>query len=146
MGTDFNAGNLSIVPQTNNFRQYTSAISYGCAACRIMTDDNKTPIDYEIIDINTAFESAVGLSQNELVGHKLSEISSDFKTARFDFLNVFGHVANYDSRTLFYFCTEGSRRWFSASAFSPEKGIFIIMLEDITSIKQQEIKQKKNAL
>jgi len=128
------------------FNQLTDSQSSGCALCRTFFDEeNKQFTDYELLEANSAFENIFGIVRNQFVGKKVTEIQSRLSSAKFDFLNVLGHVARYNSNALFYFCTEDDKRWYSASAFCPEKGYFVLMLEEITSAKVEDIKQQKAA-
>jgi hypothetical protein len=136
----------SSVTFSTQFIQVTNSLTQGCALCSaVFNEETKLFIDYELLESNTFFEKILGIAKNNFIGKKVSEIKTDISTAKFDFLNVMGHVAKYNSSTLFYFCTEDDKKWYSASAFSPEKGYFILILEEITLAKVEDIKKRKAA-
>jgi hypothetical protein len=140
---EFNNGGLSISANTERFNQVTAPFPLGCALCNVIVDENNIFRDFEIIEVNSIFEKLSRMDRENLLHHKASEVLVDIKSSQFDFNSVFGHIANYTSSSLFYFRAENSKCWYCASAFSPEKGFFVVMLDDITNIKEQEIEVRR---
>ncbi len=109
----------------------------GFAYHKIVVDDEETPIDYIFLEINGAFENLTGLRRN-VVGKRASEVIAGLRDLEPDLISIFGDVALSGRKTSFdlYFAPRGS--WFSVSAYSPEKGYFVSLLDDITERKWGE--------
>ncbi len=114
---------------------------------RIITDVNNTPIDYEFIEINSAYARMTGLTQEQLVGRRIMEIQPDIAKAAINWLEFYGHVALSGQPAVIEHYSKSSNQWFLVHAYSPEKGYFVVYFIDVTAIKQRELLlEKRNGL
>ena len=60
---------------------------------RIITDMNNTPIDYEFLEVNSAYEQMTGLKQEQIVGRRIVEIQQDIAKEDVNWLDFYGDVA-----------------------------------------------------
>ena len=96
-------------------------------------DDNGHAVDYVILDVNPAYERNVGITKDEIVGRKVSEL---FKFA--PYIVHYAKVADSGKPTFFEAYFRPLEKYFSISAFSTDKGKFATVFRDITERKQAE--------
>ena len=116
---------------------FTSMLS-GFAYHKIITDKQGHPEDYVFLEVNDAFESLTGLKKENIVGKKLTEAIPEIKDEAFDWIERYGQVALTGKEIKFEQYSEALNRWYSVSAYSPRKGYFAVVFDDITERKQLE--------
>jgi len=116
----------------------------GFAYHKIITDETGTVVDYEFIDINEAFEKIIEKHKAEVVGKKVTEILPGIKDDPVNWIGKYGQVATSGESVRFENYSSALDKWFSVSAYSPVKGFFVTIFEDITSRKkaEKEIEEK----
>jgi PAS domain S-box-containing protein len=110
----------------------------GFAYHKIIQNENGNPSDYVFLEVNTAFERLTGLKSGEIVGKRVTEVLPGIQESAFDWIGEYGRVAltGQEMRTEQY--SEQLGKWYAVSAFSPMKGYFVALFEDITGRKQGE--------
>lgn len=121
------------------FNNATMAIFH----CKIITDENGNPIDYEMIHVNNTFTELTGVSMQDVQGKRITEIFPGIENNPFDFIGKLGRIAltGGELNEEFYFDELG--KWFSIYAYSPKKGEFTALLNEISERKNYEIELKK---
>ncbi|MHB8085091.1 MAG: PAS domain S-box protein, partial [Dehalococcoidia bacterium] len=115
----------------------------GVAYCEMIFKDDR-PLDFVYISVNDAFEKLTGLK--DVVGKRVTEVIPGIRESDPEFFEVYGRVALSGKPEKFEAFLNGLSIWLSVSVYSPEKGHFIALFENITERKQSEEKlQKSNA-
>jgi PAS domain S-box-containing protein len=125
----------------NRDREYKLLFSNmigGFAYHKIIIDDSEKPIDYEFIDINKAFEQIVGLSRENIIGKRVTQALPGIEKDPANWIEKYGKIALDGGEIKFENYSEQLNKWFSVSAYSPAKGYFVTLFEDITSYKEAE--------
>jgi len=114
----------------------------GFAYHKIIQDENGKPSDYVFLEVNSAFERLTGLKKEVLLGKRVTEVLPGIQESEFDWIGEYGRVAltGQELRTEQY--SEQLGKWYAVSAFSPMKGHFVALFEDITERKQTEERTK----
>ena len=112
-----------------------SSMAEGVAFHEIIYDKSGKPIDYVITDINSAFEKITGISQEDAVNKKASEL---YGTGNAPFLDVYAKVAKTGVPAIFEVYFQPMEKHFSISCVSPSKGKFSTVFHDITVSKKAE--------
>ena len=110
----------------------------GFALHRIITDENGKPIDYRYIDVNTAFEKYTGLKRENIIGRTICEIIPNIRKDPIDWVAFYGKVAIDGGKDSMEQYSVAFDRWYSIHVYSPMKGYFVTIFNDITSIKKSE--------
>lgn len=126
-----------IKEKNSNFLSYFLG---GYALHKVITDDLGTPVDFEYVKVNDKFEILTGKSKDKLIGRKVTEVFPQVNSSSFNWIGVLGHIGLDRSRAIFSYFSENQQQWFHISVFSPEKGYFAIFLDDITKMKQSEMR------
>jgi len=110
----------------------------GYAYHQIIIDENNYPIDYVFLDVNPAFEKMTGLTKDQVIGKKVTEVIPGFSDSKFDWIGVYGSTALAGKKHSFQEFSEGLKRWYLVNVFSPQHGFFITIFNEITDLKQKE--------
>jgi PAS domain S-box-containing protein len=116
------------------FTKMLNGFSYN----RIILDEDGRPANFMFLEVNDAFERHTGLKREDVVGKTLTEVLPGIRGAGFDWIGELGKVAltGNELRTEQY--AEHLGRWYAVSAFSPKRGYFNVVFEDVTERKEAE--------
>jgi PAS domain S-box-containing protein len=119
---------------------YTS-MNEGVALHKILYNQAGKAVDYVIMDVNPSYEEILGLKRNDVIDRKASEI---YGTDNPPYLNIYSLVAETGNSETFETYFEPMDRYFSISVFSPRRGEFATIFEDISERKRAEEKVKQS--
>jgi PAS domain S-box-containing protein len=125
-------------PNRNQLNSLFSKMLDGFAYQRIVTDANGKPLDYVFLEVNDAFEKATGLRKENVVGKKATEVLPGIERDPAGWIDVYSRVALTGESIQFENYAESLGKWFRVSAYSPQKGYFVTLFEDITDRKKAE--------
>jgi len=120
------------------FRHLFSEMLNGFAFHEIIVDEHGLPVDYVFLEVNEAFEKLTGLRKTEIIGRRVTEVIPGIREADFDWIGTYGKVALSGVGIKFDQFSSELNRWYSVSAYSPEKGYFCTVFEDITERRKME--------
>ena len=117
------------------FRALFETMTEGVALHRLLLDEQGEPADYVLTDANPAYEAHTGIRREDAVGRRASEL---YGAGGAPYLDVFGRVAitGEPARMEVYF--EPLGRHFRVLVFSPARGEFATVFEDVTATKEME--------
>ncbi|MBN1653236.1 MAG: response regulator [Deltaproteobacteria bacterium] len=124
-----------------------SKMTEGFAFHRLILDAKGNPCDYIFLEINDAFEQLTGLQRSNIVGKRVTEVLPGIEHDKADWIGTYGRIALTGKPKQFENYSELLKRWYFVSAFSPRKGYFVVMFNDISDRKQAEEKvRQQNAV
>jgi diguanylate cyclase (GGDEF)-like protein/PAS domain S-box-containing protein len=98
----------------------------------IICDDAGLPVDYRFICVNRKFEELTGLSKNTVIGRRILELLPGTEEY---WIDIYGKVALTGEPVMFEHYAAEFDKWYSVSAFCPQKGQFATVFTDITDQK-----------
>jgi PAS domain S-box len=110
----------------------------GFTYIRIVTGDDGKAIDGVFLAVNSAFESSTGLKKGEVLGKAITETRWGHDRAARDLIETLGQVASTGKSIKFETRIAELQKWLRLSAYSPEKGYVIMLIDDITDAKESE--------
>lgn len=122
------------------FNNMTTGFSFH----KMVYDENDNPIDYEFIDVNPAFEKMTGLKLSEIIGKKVTQIFPGIENDPANWIQRYGNVASTQESLRFEDFSQPLSKWFSVNAYSPKKGFFATIFEDITEQKLASLLLKES--
>lgn len=122
------------------FDNSTNAIAH----CRVITDANLRPVDFEILQVNNAYENITGIKKEIVEGKTAREAFPGIDKRSFDFIGSYGKIALEGGELNFESYNENIKRWFNVYVYSPQAGDFTTIFTDITQRKQLENRQKQD--
>ncbi|MFD1294996.1 PAS domain S-box protein [Lutibacter holmesii] len=108
-------------------------MSEGFARCQILYKNNK-PIDFIYLEVNKAFEKLTGLKN--VVGKPISEILPNHIDENSTLFNMYERVSRTGISEKIETFVPSLEMWFSISAYSSEKGQFLVIFDNITERKK----------
>jgi diguanylate cyclase (GGDEF)-like protein/PAS domain S-box-containing protein len=117
----------------NFYRQVVKDSPLGYAYHRIICDELGTPVDYEFLEVNLAFENITGLKASQIIGKRLTEVLPKISDDRFDWIQHYGDIALNGGSIEFKQYSEQLERWFQVKASSFERLYFITQFSEITN-------------
>lgn len=105
---------------------------------KIILDDTGKPIDYIYLDVNPAFEEFTGIKREEIIGKTYREILPGREEQKIYWIGIYGDVACAGQPKRIVEYTADFDKWVAVNAYSPQKGFFITVFDDITPIKRSE--------
>ncbi len=122
----------------DKYRMLLENLPNAFAYHQIVTNNEGNPVDYIFLDVNNAFEKMTGLSKDQVIGHKITEILSGFENSSFDWIRTYGKVALTGESIRFKNYSEPLNRWYEVTAYSDKSGYFATLFHDITSKEQEQ--------
>jgi PAS domain S-box-containing protein len=120
------------------YRSLFTHMMNGFARHEILLDDVGKPVDYLFLEVNDAFERLTGLKKEDIIGKRVTEVIPGIETDPADWIGVYGRIAITGSPLRFENYSESLNRWYSVLAYSPQKGYFATVFEDITERRRAE--------
>ncbi|MCX7951027.1 MAG: PAS domain S-box protein, partial [Clostridiales bacterium] len=115
---------------------------------KVIYDDHNIPVDYEYIYVNDAFEELTGLKKKNVIGSRVTELIPNITKSSFDWIGYYGNIAEKQTEDHLEQYFDIWDRWYRIDVFSPEKGYFATLFNDITDIKRitETLKEQKEVL
>lgn len=122
------------------YRSLYSSMSEGVSLHKFIYDETGKVTDYQILDINPAFETLTNTTRERAIGNMASEF---FQTTPPPFLDEFLDVFESGEPTTFEAYVDVLEKHFHISVFLPEEQTFALALQDITEQKHAQQKLDK---
>jgi PAS domain S-box-containing protein len=136
--TEQRAAQEELAESEDRYRRLFENMMDGFALHEIVVDDAGEPIDYVFLEVNSAFERLTGLRRENLIGKRVTDALPGTENDPADWIGRYGRVALTGEETRFEQRSEPLDKWFSVVAFSPRRGRFATIFEDITERKRAE--------
>lgn len=96
----------------------------------IILDENDLPVDYVFLKVNQAFEKETGLKAAKILNKKVTDVIPGIEKT--GLIEIYGKVAQTGQATRFEHYNSPLDRHFIISVYSPKKGQFVTIFEDIS--------------
>ena len=127
-----------LLKSESKYHMLFSNMLEGIALHEIIFDENKTAVNYRIIDVNNNFETFIGIKSEQAIGSIATEL---YETDEAPFLEIYSKVAETGIPIYFETYFEPLNKHFAISVFSPQKNMFATVFNDITERKRLEKEQ-----
>jgi PAS domain S-box-containing protein len=138
--TDHKLAGDALRESEHRYHLLFESLSEAFALHEIICDPRGTPRDYRYLDVNPAFERMTGLNREEILGKTVLEVIPDLEPR---WIEIYGKVALTGEPVRFEDYAQHFRKYFEVIAFSPERGRFAALFEDVTDRKAAEADLKK---
>jgi PAS domain S-box-containing protein len=126
-----------------NYKNIFLNAPFGFAIHKIVLDELGTPIDYICLEINKAYENITGLSADDIVNRRITEVFPNIKTEKLNWIETAGKVAltGVSFETVEF--VSQFKKWFRIKLYSPDKYYFVTTFTDVTEHKLEEKRNKE---
>jgi PAS domain S-box-containing protein len=114
----------------------------GYAYCR-MIYENGSPTDFVYIGVNEAFERMTGLK--DVVGKRVTQVIPGIARSDLELLKTYARVAETGQPERFETYLDALKIWFLVSVYSPRKGHFVAVFDNITERKRADEELRRAA-
>ncbi len=108
----------------------------GYANCKMIYDTDGAPVDWIFLEVNRAFEDITGLKRENVIDKRATEAIPGIERDAPELFEIYGRMAITGEENNFVIYLDAFNKWLSINAYSPEKGYFIIVFQDITEKKR----------
>jgi PAS domain S-box-containing protein len=122
------------------FRAMFNSMLNSASLNRIVLDNRGNPVDAIFLEVNPAFEMMTGLKRDECIGKKESDLFPFFDR---DWLEACGKVAQTGRSIKMEQYIKKIDRYFKLILYSPARGQFVVLREDITERRKAEKELEK---
>ena len=125
----------ALMASERKYRLLFENMTTGFALHDIIYNDDGVPIDYRYLEANPAFEKLTGINVSDIVGKSVKQIMPSIESYWIDTfakVAITGQSISYDN----YVVDIG--KYFDTWVFSPQKGQFAVVFNDITDRKKAE--------
>ncbi len=129
-----------IISVNSEYHSLIEDMLNGYAINEIILDYRHEPIDYRFLEVNSAFERLTGLSRKDVIGKTIRDIMPQIDM---QWITLCADVAlNQKEITTEYF-SKDLKRFYQVRIKSQEKGIFVTIFNDITSLKEANVEAER---
>ena len=143
--TELRNAEKTLVENEEKFRALYSNMKEGSALHTLIYNDKGIPEDYRIIEVNPAFEVQLGIKRESVV-NKTSKEAYGVDTP--PYFEIYKRVAMTEKPEVFEAYFAPLDKHFSINVYSPYKGSFATVFENITESKRAEnaLRRSENEL
>ena len=113
----------------------------GFAYCKMIFENGK-PTDFVYLQINEAFERITGLKRGQVIGRKVLKVIPGIERANPELFEIYGRVSCSGKAEELETFFKPLNLWLHLSVYSPIKGYFAVIFEDITDRKKAEVERE----
>jgi PAS domain S-box-containing protein len=121
------------------FEHMKSAFAY----YRLILDQSGNAVDYEFIEVNAAYEAMTGWKRENVIGKTSMLIDPVNFKGGVNRLELYKNVALTGIPAKFEAYEEGTKRWFSVTAYSNKSMYFAVLYDDVTESRLSQEKIRK---
>ncbi|MCR1951606.1 bifunctional diguanylate cyclase/phosphodiesterase [Clostridium sp. DSM 100503] len=122
--------------EEKNYTNILNAMSNSFFHLKAIENNEGEYIDGIIIDVNFAGAELLGLTQEEIINNKLSDIYINFSRYRNQILEILTRIKNSKSECIAQEINIIDDKWGVVSIYSLNEGYFSIIVNDVTEIKK----------
>jgi PAS domain-containing protein len=112
----------------------------GFAFHEVIVDEKNTPVDYRYIDVNQAFERLTSIPVSRVLGRRVREAVPEMSD---EWIRRYGEVALSGIPFAYEYYTTLTGRHFESYVYSPKRGYFAVVFNDVTERKRAEDRLKE---
>lgn len=140
--TELKKSEEALKKSQDEYRSLFSNMIDGFAFCRMIFDKAGKPVDWVYLEVNDAFERITDLKREVIIGQKVSEVIPGIKEANPEIFELYGRVVRTGKEERFEYLLKPLNLWLRISVYSPNKGYFAAVLEDISESKKAQFERE----
>ncbi len=139
--TELKNSNDSLSKSERQYRLLTTQMQSGLALHEVILDNENNPVDFRFINVNDKWERVMGLKREDVIGKCVMTL---FPNTEKYWIELYGRVATTGEPNHFENYAKELGKHLRSSVYSPDKGYFAVVVDDITS--EINLEQEKEFL
>ncbi|WP_414469284.1 PAS domain S-box protein [Methanobacterium sp. ACI-7] len=131
----------SLKSSETQYKSLFSNMTEGFALGEPILDKNGNPVDFRFIEINDAFQKQSGLKREDIIGKPMGQVLPNLEK---EWTNRYCRVALTSEEETFTQYNEDTGRYYDVYCYSPNKGQFAIVFQDVTERRKLEESLRKS--
>lgn len=127
---------IHLQEEEKNYTNILNTMSNSFFHLKAIMNNEGEYIDGVIIDVNFAGTELLGLSQEDIINNKLSDIYQNFSRDKDKILEILTRIKDSKSECIAQEINIVDDKWGVVSVYSLNKGYFSIIVNDVTEIKK----------
>lgn len=107
---------------------------------RVVRDGEGAVVDYVFLELNDAFQKMTGLSEEDSLGRRVTELLPDLANDPFDWIGAYARVVDEQAETSFEVFSDTLDKWYDIQAYPTGPETFAVVFSDVTDTKTQEVR------
>ena len=133
--TDRKKAEQALKESEEKYRLLFENMTNGFQLSEVVYDENNNPVDFKILAVNKYFSDFSGLDYKEVVGKTIKEV---YPTVDIEMVDKYNSVAITGEPIQYEYFSKTFNKYVKFLAFSPQKGQFACIYEDISKQKNAE--------
>ncbi len=129
-----------IEERERKYRLLFNTSKAGIALHEVICDDAGASVDYRFLEVNAAFEQMTGLRAADIIGKRVTEVLPGTESY---WIETYGRVARNGETIHFENYSRKLEKYYDVIAYSPFKGQFVTLIQDISERRTQEIRLRE---
>lgn len=125
-------------PEKGKTRNLIVTLPDAFAYLRAVTDSDGKPVDFICLQINPAFEKMTGLTEEMVIGKKVTELDFEIEKMSNDWFVIYDQLLQSGKPINFERYFEYSGGWFDITVYIDNPGHVAVIFRDITERKRTE--------
>ena len=122
----------------SNYQSLFENMFEGYAYCRIINGSDDELPNFNFLEVNEVFVKMISKTRDEILGSKGAELFPELRRNNPEFFELCNNVAQKGTKEKNAFLFPSLDKWLNISVYSPKRGYFISVFEDITARKKSE--------
>ena len=111
----------------------------GCAYYKVLLNESGNPANLQYLKVNSAYEKNIERPRIELIGKRVTEVFPHLTETSFQWIKTYMKVALSGEPVTFIQYFDHQNKWYSISAYSPQREYVVEIAVDITEQKQAQV-------
>ncbi|PHR54256.1 MAG: hypothetical protein COA44_13630 [Arcobacter sp.] len=133
-----------LLEKNSDYYELMDSMLNGYAINEIILNYKHEPIDYRFLEVNDTFEEFTGLKREDIIGKNVLDV---FPKTQESWIQLCADVSLNQKDICTEYYSKTLDKYYNVRIQSREKGIFLTIFNDITSLKQalQEVQKQKDS-
>lgn len=126
--------------ENSDYQELLDSIQHPYIVNKIILDEEEIPVDYSVLEVNNAYEELCGRKREDILGKNLLDILPQTCA---EWIALCGDIALNQKEICTEYYSTTLKRFYSVRLKSQQKGIFAIIFNDVTSLKEAHLETQK---
>jgi PAS domain S-box-containing protein len=119
------------------YRRLFESMPIGFASHLMVYGEDGEAVDYVFLEVNDSFERMTGLTRDDVIGRRITEITPGIGEDEFDWIAAYARVVREQESASFEQYSARLDRWYEVVAFPFGENGFVTVFADVTGVRNR---------